>query len=119
MENRENFFAESRDKVEDYIHDRMLLFKLKTVEKASQLAAAMFIGILITIVCVFILFFLSIMGGYYFADLTGNLFYGFGIIAGIYVILLLIIFLTSKKVLRLFIVNKIIKIFFDKTDDDE
>ncbi|MEX6691161.1 phage holin family protein [Danxiaibacter flavus] len=119
MEQKENFFAESRDKVEEYLQDRLLLFKLKTVEQASKLAAAMFIGIIIAIVSVFILFFLSIMGGYYFADLTGNLFYGFGIIAGIYIIVLLVIFLSSKNWLRSLISNKVIKIIFDKTDDNE
>ena len=119
MEQKENFFADSRDKVEEYLQDRLLLFKLRTVEKASKLAAAMFIGILMAIISVFILLFLSIMGGYYFADLTGNLYYGFGIIAGIYVVLLLIIFLMKKGWLHTFIANTIIRIFFDKTDDDE
>ncbi len=119
MEQKENFFADSRDKVEEYLQDRLLLFKLRTVEKASKLAAAMFIGIIIAIICVFILLFISIMGGYYFANLTGNLFYGFGIVAGIYLVLLLIILISKKGWLRVFIANTIIRIFFDKTDDNE
>ncbi|WP_153796145.1 phage holin family protein [Foetidibacter luteolus] len=121
QDTQENFFAQSKEKLEQYVKDRLLLFKLQMVEKTSKLIASMFIGLMITIISLFILIFLSIMGGYYFANLLGNLYWGFGVIAGIYLLLLILLIVLGKRVVQLYITNMIIEIFFDQTaeNDDE
>ncbi|MCM5527483.1 phage holin family protein [Parasegetibacter sp. NRK P23] len=114
------FFEETEEMVEKYVQDRMLLFKLQATEKAANLVALMVSGIVIGMIGFFILMFLSIMAGYYFAELTGSLFYGFGIITLVYIVLLIILVLLRKKILHNFVANTVVRIIFDKqTDEDE
>ncbi|HRH47262.1 MAG TPA: hypothetical protein PLP23_00845 [Panacibacter sp.] len=115
----ENFFDESKKAVEKYLEDRILLLKLQSVEKISVLVSLMFTGLLVALLGFFVLFFISIMGGYYFAGLTGSLFLGFGIVAAIYIILLILVIVLGKKHLTVFITNLVIKIFFDQNTDND
>lgn len=115
----ENFFDESKKVLEQYIEDRILLLKLQSVEKISVLVSLMFTGLLVALLGFFVLFFISIMAGYYFASLTGSLFAGFGIVAGIYIILLILVIALGKKHLTTFITNRVIEIFFDKNQKDD
>lgn len=114
------FFEETEEMVEKYVQDRMLLFKLQATEKAANLVALMVSGIVIGMIGFFILMFLSIMAGYYFAELTGSLFYGFGIITLVYIVLLIVLVVLRKKILHNFVANTVVRIIFDKqTDEDE
>jgi len=119
MEEKEDFFKESKKAIEEYIEERMLLFKLQSIEKASKLIAVLFTGLLLAILGFFILLFLSIMLGYFFASITGSLYLGFGIVAAFYLILFLVIFKIRKTVLEKYIINTVIETFFDKTADED
>ena len=119
MEKEEDFFVESKQKIEDYVRDRILLLKLEMVEKTSKLLSVMFIGLLITILSLFILLFLSFMAGYYFAAVTDSLYLGFGIVCGFYVLLLLFMIIAGKKILHTFITNTVIETIFDQTADND
>lgn len=119
MEKEADFFGESKQKVKDYVQDRLLLLKLEMVEKTSKLVAIMFIGLLVAILSLFILLFLSFMAGYYFAAITGSLYLGFGIVCGFYVVLLVFILLGGKKLLHHYITNTVIETIFDQTADND
>lgn len=119
MSEQENFFAESKTALEKYLEDRILLLKLHSVEKISVLVSLMFTGLLMALLSFFVLLFISIMAGYYFGSLIGSLYAGFGIVAAFYIILLIILATTGKKYLTVFITNLVIKIFFDKTADND
>ena len=115
---KEDFFTESRKELEQYIQDRILLLKMQASEKTARLVALLFTVLMIALLGFFVLLFLSMMAGYYFAGVTGSLFSGFGIVAAFYVLIMLLLILTrswfSKK-----IINTVISIFFDKTDEDD
>jgi hypothetical protein len=119
MDEKKDFFAELKTALEQYVRNRLLLIRLQLAEKISKLVAGMFTGLLIAMLAFFILLFLSIMGGYYFAYLTGSLYWGFGIIAGFYIILLILIILFRKKVLEKNIVNMVIEVLLEKTDNED
>ncbi|RFM26568.1 phage holin family protein [Deminuibacter soli] len=119
QQQEEQFFAESRKKVRQYLSNRLLLIKLQTVEKIAKLASAMFAGLIIAVLGFFILLFLSIMAGYLFAALTHSLFLGFGIVTLFYIILLIVLVAMRKRILEKFIVNTVIKIIFDQTEPKE
>ncbi|CAN5414352.1 hypothetical protein BH10BAC2_BH10BAC2_48740 [soil metagenome] len=119
MEKEADFFGESKQKVQDYVQDRLLLLKLEMVEKTSKLVAIMFIGLLLAILSLFILLFLSFMAGYYFATITGSLYLGFGIVCGFYVLLLVFILSGGKKLLHHYITNTVIETIFDQTADND
>ena len=121
-EQETSFFKESRQRLEQCVQDRLLLLKLQMVEKVSQLIALLFAGLTLALLAFFILLFVSIMAGYYFANITGSLYIGFGIVAMFYIILFVLIVSLRKKVIEKYIVDAVIKIFMDKSasdDDDE
>ena len=118
MKNEEDFFTGSGKALEEYIQTRLFLFKLQSVEKASRIIAVVFSGLLVALLGFFILLFISIMAGYYFASLTGSLYLGFGIVAGTYILLLVVLISIRKKLLEKYVANTVIEIFFEKNEDE-
>ena len=116
MEEQENYFAESRKKLEAYINERLMLLKLQAVEQASKMGASLFTAVILAMLGFFILLFLSIMLGYFFAMLTGSLFGGFGIVTAIYVLLFLLLLKFKKRIIEKHIINMIIANFFEKEE---
>ena len=119
MKQEESFFTDTRQKAQEYIKERVLLFKMELLEKVSKVAAGMLSVMFLVLIVFFIVFFLSIMAGYYFASVTGSPIYGFAIVTGIYVLLLIIFLLIKKKVIDVRITNTLIDVFFDKTEIEE
>ena len=119
MAEPENFFTESRKKLEAYVNERLLLLKLEALEKTAKMSASLFTAIVLLLLAFFILLFLSLMAGYYFANLTGSLFAGFGIVTAFYIILFVVILKLKKPVIEKNIRNMIISNFFDKQEEDE
>lgn len=114
MDEQRNYFTEVKTVLQDYIQDRILLVKLQMAEKISSAAAGIVAGMLIGIIGFFILLFLSITAGFYFASLTGSNSWGFAIVAGIYLILLIIVFILKKTVIEKKVIGKTLQSFFGK-----
>ena len=118
MGDQKNFFEESKDAIKRYLQDSLLLLKLQLTEKIAKLISVMFTCLMIAVLIFFIILFLSIMAGFYFASLTGSNFWGFGIVAAFYLILLIIIIILRKRVLQKSIINMIIAVMFEKTKEE-
>lgn len=114
MTTDENFFSESKQKVEEYVKDRLLLLKLEAVEKISRVAGSLFAGLLIALFSFFLIMFLSIMLGYFLGELLHHMFWGFGIVAGLYLVLLVVVIVFRKHLFERPIINMMIDIFFEK-----
>ncbi len=119
MQTKVNVFTESLKGAQDYLHQRITLIKLQIIDKVSSLIASIVSGVLIALLSFFILLSLSIMGGFYFAELTGSNYIGFGIMTGLYAVLLLIVFALRKKVIGKSIINSVIKLMLDKTPEHD
>jgi Protein of unknown function (DUF1469). len=109
----EDFFAEIKQKIEAYINDRVLLFKLQSTKKVSKLISGLLVGLIVFFLLIFVLLFLSIAAGFYFSTLTHSAFYGFGIVAVIYLLLFFVIIKFRKPLIERPIVALIIKLLFD------
>ena len=117
---KQSFFEETQDLIESYVNNRLRLLKLQTAEKSSRVVTLLFAGLVIGIFSFFILLFLSLVAAYYFSEKLHSQFYGFGIVALIYIVLLLIALYLRKKFLDKYIFGRVVKILFDSnTDDDE
>ncbi len=114
-ENKEDFLEETYGLFTDYVDDRVLLLKIQAAEKSGKLVSALFRMVVVALFTFFILLFVSIMGGYYFAEVTGSTFYGFSIIAGIYIFLLLLFLFLDKQVFSKRIINLVVRIFFERS----
>ena len=123
MDTTEDFFSDTKKKLDDYIQQRILLVKLQAVEKASKLAASLMTSLIMCVLVFFIVFFLSMMAGYFFASVTGNEYVGFGIVAGFYLVLFFVLIKLQKKAIQKIFTNKMIRILFDQiaepNDDNE
>jgi hypothetical protein len=119
MTNNENFFAASKDRIQDYIQDRIALAKLQVLEKVSRLLSALISGLLILVLGFFILLFFGLTGGYFFAQITGSLFLGFAIMFGIFVLLFILLLVYRKKIIYTRVTNFVIDIFFDKNEIED
>jgi len=118
MNVQQDFFADTKLAVENYVENRILLIKLQATEKISKLAGAMFSGLLIAVISFFIILFISMMIAWYFGQLLDNVYLGFGIISAFYIVLLILLLVFRKKVLEKTITNTVINIFFEKTAHD-
>jgi hypothetical protein len=119
QQSEQNYFEETYNLIKKYSDDRLLLIKIQTTKKTSKLISKLiFIGIS-AILFFFMLLFISIMLGYYFADLTGSLFSGFGIVAGIYFFIFIFFMLLFKNFISVRIMDMVTNIFFDSNDQPD
>lgn len=116
---KDRFFADTEELIESYIKDRLLLLRLDASEKGAKLAAHFVTGALLCLIAFFILLFLSIMAGYYFTELTGSPFWGFAIISGAYILFFLLVLLLRKRYFHPFLINFVIRILFDRNNEEE
>ncbi|MBV4358031.1 phage holin family protein [Pinibacter aurantiacus] len=118
-EQQPGFFENVQNLTEEYIQDRLLLLKLRAADKSARLAGLLVSFLIIALLAFFVLFFISILVGYFFVWVTQSLFWGFGIVAGFYALLLILVFAFRKKYIEKLIANIVIKVFFDRTADDD
>jgi len=114
-----NFFEETQDVLESYVNNRLKLLKLQTAEKSSRVVTLLFAGLVMGILSFFILLFLSIMAAYFFAGLLHSQLYGFGVVALIYILLLLLALYLRKRFLDKYIFGRVVKILFDSNADND
>lgn len=118
-EKKPGFFEDTQDLLEEYISNRLQLIKMQTSEKSARLVSLVFAGLVIALLVFFILLFLSIMAGYYFSELTHSQFYGFGIVAAFYIVLLVLVLYLRRRFLDKYISDLVVRIFFESSDDND
>lgn len=118
MSDQPSFFSELKQLVIDYFEARIQLLKIGAYEKIAKITAVLFSSLIIALLGFFLLFFLSISGGFYFGRLLNDNALGFLIIFGIYLILFVFIILFRKKLLEKFIIDKVIEQLFENEEND-
>jgi len=99
-----------------YVDLKLEYTKLVTYEKVAKVSAVSMSFLVIIFFAFFAFFFLSFAVGYYLGAITGSVSLGFGIIAIIYLILLIAVIALRKKYFEKAIIEKVIEVL---TDDDE
>src|SRR3954453_969712 len=115
-EQESDFFTDTINLLKQYISDRITLVKLQSIEKISTLAASIASGVTLAVLGLFFLIFFSITLGFLFASWLDSNTAGFGIVAGIYLLLIIIIVVFGKKIFGNLITKKIIQNSFKKKD---
>ncbi len=113
-----SFFSELKQLVIDYFEAKIQLYKIGAYEKIAKVTAVFFSSLIIALLGFFLLFFLSISGGFYFGALLNNNALGFLIIFGIYLILFVFVIRFRKKLLEKYITDKVIEQLFEKEEND-
>jgi hypothetical protein len=125
QDQEKNYFDETYELVKEYSDERLLLLKIQTAKKTGKLISKLILMFVSATLFFFLLLFVSIMLGYLFAEKTGSMFYGFGIVAGIYFLLFVLFLLLFRTVISKKVMDMITAIFFennnqfDPLDDEE
>lgn len=114
---KQTFFEEARNLVEDYVEDRLLLLKLQAGEKAARLVSKLYIMFFLGLLVFIVLLIITVIAGYFLAFLTDNFIVGFGIIAILYIVLIFVLYFMHKRFLGKRVMNAVIKLIFDKKDE--
>jgi hypothetical protein len=102
-----------------YVDTRIEYIHLSSVEKASKLFADLITNTVV-IICFVLAFLLgTITLAIFLSQTFGSYVAGFGCVAGIYLFLSIIVYLTKDKYIEKILINMFIKKYFDKTADSD
>lgn len=98
--------------LKEYAETQSKIAMLTAGEKTAEAAGAAAAGVVLGIVGLFFLVFLSFTAAFWLGDVLDNVYLGFLIVCGIYLILGIVLFLNKDNWLRLPVVNMMVKSFF-------
>jgi Putative Actinobacterial Holin-X, holin superfamily III len=113
MENKPTNVEELFYKLKDYADTRLDLLKLKAINKASGFLSTLLTSLFLVVLSFFVLICLTIGLSLLIGSFLGAAYYGFFIIAALYIIIGLILVSARKKLLKTPLSNKLIKELID------
>ena len=113
--NAENFV----DQVKEYLNTRLAQLKLSFAEKTSKVAAIMIAAVVSALVFFLFLVLLSVAGAIAIGQWLNNYWLGFIIVAGFILLTGFILWISKDGWLRRPIMNALIKVMFDKEEDEK
>jgi len=116
---KSTFFIDLQRIVVDYVKTRLELTQLVAFEKISKIVAYLLIAVILALLFFFGLLFASIVLGIYLSEVLESQLFGFGIIALIYLGVFLFIFVLRNRLIAPVIINSIIKILYERSQQDE
>jgi hypothetical protein len=97
------------DSVKEYVLLNYDIVKLEITRKSSEIGSSIFSALMLGIALFLFAFALSMGVGFYLSALLGDTFSGFGIIAGFYLLISIILLIGRKKLIEKPLRNKIIR----------
>jgi hypothetical protein len=109
MEKTFTAFEDLATGTKEYINVRLERIKLSTADKVSKMAANFVAAIFIMLAVALCVIFLGISLGFYLGSVLGSNWFGFLIVAGIYFIKIFLIVLLKERIIRIPVMNAILK----------
>ena len=100
----------------DYAETFYKLNLLRLTKKVSDVASVVVNSVLIFFISLCILLFISFAGAWWLGDIVQNRALGFLIIAGFYLLIILVLVFMRKKVISPFIRNTLIRKIYEEKD---
>ncbi len=111
---------EMADHVKEYVNNHINSAKISVAEKTSGILANIIAVAIVLTVFLFFIIFSSVALAFAFAKLTGEYYWGFLIVAGIYLLIGILVWALKEKLLRMPIMNSILQqLFKDEEEADE
>jgi hypothetical protein len=98
--------------LKEYFNIQKKILKLEAAEKASEFFSEAASMIIIVGLFFAVFFFLSFALAYGLSALLGSMFYGFAIVAGIYLLVAIVLFAGKERLLKTPMMNMMIKNLF-------
>lgn len=112
-------FSELSENVKDYLKLRLDLLKLTITEKMASIGSFFLVSVIFFILFLFVLMFFSLAFIFWFRDQIGAAYVGALIIAGVYIIVGIVIFLLRNKLFINPLVERLSKILMEETSENE
>lgn len=116
MESTYSKIEELAGSVKAYVNGRVELMKLQVADKSSSVISNLVAGMAVAVVFIFFLVFASTALALVLGEWMGKTWAGFLLVAGFYLVLGIIIWTMREKLIRLPVMNAIIKQLFSKDD---
>ena len=100
----------------DYAETFYKLNLLRLTKKVSDVASVVVNSLLIFFISLCILLFVSFAGAWWLGDVVQNRALGFLLIAGFYILIIIVLVLMRKKIISPFIRNTLIRKFYEEKD---
>ena len=100
----------------DYAETFYKLSLLRLTKKVSDVASVVVNSLLIFFISLCILLFISFAGAWWLGDVVQNRALGFLLIAGFYLLVILVLVLMRKKIISPFIRNTLIRKIYEEKD---
>lgn len=113
---QEGFFVETKEMVEQYVEDRLLLLKLQTTEKAAKASSFVFIALAVSFISLILIMIISFIIGFYLSQALGSYPAGFGILAAFYILLIFLLLYLNKRFIAKKIADTIVKFSFENKE---
>lgn len=110
---------EMAEHLKAYVNTKIAQVKLGMAEKISKVLAVLIAGLFVVLVFFFFLIFVSFAAAYALGTWLGYQWLGFLIVAVIYGLMGIITWKAKEKLLRIPIMNAIIRLLFNEDDTDE
>lgn len=107
------------ERLKEYVNTRIAQVKLSVAEKISKVAALMIAVLMAALVFVLFLVLISIAVAIAIGQQLNNMWLGFLIMAGIILFTGILLWTLRDKLIRLPIMNMLVKALFDKENEDE
>lgn len=111
-------FEGMRDDVTNYVTDTLEIGKLTAYEKISKGSSIISYFVVIGVVCCIALFMLLVTLALYLGQLLGNIWAGFGIIAGVTLLILLVLVL-AKKSFKSIVANRVVAFLMEQEEEND
>jgi len=108
---------EMAEHVKEYVNNHITSAKICVAEKTSSILANIIALLIALTVFLFFIIFSSVALAFVFAKLTGEYYWGFLIVAGLYLLIGILIWSMKEKLLRMPIMNSILQQLFTEEDD--
>ena len=105
--------------LKDYLSTSISVVKLKAADKTSKIAANLIAGVIVFFFFLFFIIFASVGFVYLLARWTGEMFWGFFIIANVYLLLSILVWRTRERWVRIPILKGILKQLFKENADEK
>ena len=114
---KENFFVEMKEMVEEYAEDRIMLLKLQATEKAAKISSSLFLGAIVGALGLVVFIIFSFIAGFYLSIAVNSYTGGYAILGGIYVLLILLVIYIHNRYTGKIVADKVVKFSFDNQDN--
>lgn len=118
MKDKAMLVGELFDKAEQYGKTTMQLYRLKAIDKITDVFASVASRIIIAVSIALFFFLLTVGLSLYIGDLLGKTYYGFFVMAGFYMVLTIILVFIRKRYIEIPFNNYAIKEIFKEKKRD-